>query len=356
MKKRTLWPAAWLLGAMLLAPQSTVERATGERLLDVRANYCNLTDPQGRIIYTPMIGGLDAVTRRAWYSRMAGAGATHVVFGPAGSYVDPANPWPAFDFWNDLPRFRALVLEALGTRSADGRGFRPVLFIGPDAAPRARIDRDWPRLAESIRDLLPFVILVPGWEPVTGGWRSAELSYALTRGRAIFGPESHWFAHFSPGRFSGQSDPPDADDPWKGDAREFWRSAGGEHVEGLLFQTPHGAAVLGPCARSVDDGAGRGLRYPAGCWKESFESALSRVGAGQCVDPYGQRSPCDWPKRRVVLFETVAYEAFRGKATDADARRIATEADSLCRAYAVRCGFGNGVPQAPGSALAGVEP
>lgn len=331
-------------------PPASVERATGADLLRIRGNYANLYDPETfQPIYDPALPGVDEATLDRWLATHRANGTTHVFIGPLQAGVTyPGIPWTNPDWLNNPAGVRAFVERLLATPSADGKGFRPVIFLGPDFDVRPYIEQWWPGIAAALDGLQDFIIYVPGWEPVIGGWPSADVSYALTRGKALFGPSSHWFLHLSPGRPTAASNPPEANDPWQSDEAGMWFSHGGQYLEGLLYQTEHGRAVHEPCsaARSVPkvvDGVS-GLAWPADCWANRFDDIVARLGAGFCSNDIGHGYPCGWRRVIVVLFETVGYESIRLQTQPGVDRRVATDGKRICDHYGVVCGFGNGLP------------
>jgi hypothetical protein len=298
-------------------------RVTGDARLVVKGNFCNLLDADGRVIYTPALPGASDAVFRDWMRRQAAAGSTHTFFGaPGGGEAYPGVEWKNPDYWRDLPALRAFIERILDTPAADGRGFRPVLFVGGDRFADAHFDQ-WPALARALDGLHQFLILVPAWEPVQGGWTSAQLSAALTRLHELF-PAAALAWHGSPGRWSGASDPLEPDDPWKGDERAFYTSHGGEWIDLVLYQTPHGGAVARDCRPDARD-----------CWLQAWRQGLVDLGTGRLA---GRRL-------RIALFETVAFEFFRRQATSEDARTAASRAGEVCRELNVTCGFGNGLPR-----------
>jgi hypothetical protein len=340
----------------------SIPRASGDELLRYRGCLLNAFDSRGWPVWTPSLPGVlsrsdGSIVWAEWAQLLGDCGATHVPIGgfdvgggPAYHAADGARTPPETDNpdWRQSPaKVRALAEKLLSTPSADGKGFRPVIFLSGGALRREIIDRQWPALAAALDGLQDSVIYVPAWEPVAGEATSRELSYALERGKALFGERSHWFLHLSPGRNDGASRPLEADDPWQGRASSFFARHGGQFVEGLLFQTPHGRAVTEPCARTLSgsDSHGDGAVYPGACWLKEFEDAVSRLGAGVCLDDLGHRRPCEGRRLRVVLFETNTYEFFRKKSDAADGRRIASEARRVCDSYGVECGFGAGIPE-----------
>jgi hypothetical protein len=320
----------WIIGLLFAAvsalPPSSPPRATHAEMLDVRANFCDLRDASGRVICTPELPGAPPDVYADWIGRTRAAGATHIVLGPftPGPWY-PAAPWANPDFESDPAALRAFLVRLLDTPSASGKGFTPILFLdGGGRDPKPRIDRVWPKLAAALEGLRDRVIIVPAYEPVEGHWTSAQLSDALTAAKRHF-PESVLAYHGSPGRLSGASDPLEPDDPWRGDRAAFYQSHGGEAIEIALYQTEHGRELYDRTSCDADQ---------TSCWRNHWQEYVTRIGAGT----HG------WRKLSLVLFETVAYEAFRGQSTPDDAKRIANAAKEICDRYGVKCGYGNGLP------------
>lgn len=296
--------------------------ATGERLLDVRGNFCNLWDAEGRIVYTPALpGAVDAGCFDDWMRIQREAGSTHVFVGPfEGGPAYPGVPFPNPNLLSDPPALRRFIERILNTPSADGDGFRPVLFLdGGGRDPRPRIERDWPTIFAALDGLQPYVIVIPAWEPVVGDWSSADVSYAL---RAI--PDGWTIGyHGSPKRLVGSSNPIEPDDPWRGGEAEFYKSHGGEKIQIAFYQTEHGDAIYTDCDAADD-----------ACFLNRWEDYVARIGAGLN----------GWRVLTLVAFETVAYEAFRGKATSQQAREVASRLKRIADTWGVNIGYGNGLP------------
>jgi hypothetical protein len=328
-----------LLSALSVTPE--IAPADRARLLDVRGNFSNLRDSAGRVVYTPALPGAPPPVYEEWMRLLREAGSTHVFFGPpSGGEAYPGVDWENPDFWEDLPAFRRFIEKVIATPAADGRGFRPVLFVGDDTFAHSRFDR-WDDLARALEGLRSHLIVLPAWEPVSGGWTSAQVSRALEALHAHF-PESVIAFHGSPERVSGASHPTEADDPWRGVDADFYRAHGGQHISLAFYQAPHGREIYqGDCDEGPLHGA---TPAQARCWLHRFQAFVARAGAGED----------GWRRLEgVVLFETVAYETFHpapwlpgdGRQTLEVARRIATRAKRVCDTWQVRCGFGNGLPE-----------
>lgn len=312
-----------LVSWALIAAQASgpVAPATDADLHNVRANFCNLIDAKGRVIFTPFAISLSRAERDDWWQRQRDAGSTHTVLSPTISY--PGSPISGRDYYAEPDLFAAYVSEALNTRSANGRAFTPILILDHGGAGlRDRIDRFWPGIRASLGDDAARVIVVPGWELIAGQATSAELSYAIGQLHALGFP--HIWMHFSPDRASGASRPLEADDPWRGDLPSFWTTGTGLHVEGLLWQSHAVKPDDDRCDPASD-----------ACWLKSWAEVVSRVGKGS----HG------WRAVHLAYFEGPAFHFYRGQSDAAFARRIALKAKAVCDKLGVACGFGNGVPR-----------
>lgn len=307
--------------------------ATGEAVLHMQACFCNLRDSQGRIIYTPELPGAPEDVFKEWFSVMTAAGCTHVVVGdfePGPIY--PGAPWSNPDLWNDMGKLRAFLVDIMQQKAADGYGYRPVVFLDNGSkSPMGRINQRWPEFIAAMRDLLPHMILVIAWEPVVGDWRSIEVSQALLLLKSL-APEAIVFGHGSPTRWVASSNPIETDDPWQGGEADFFLKHGGEFLQGWMYQTQHGRDIYTPCTCPNKN---QQFGHLDTCWLNRFEDGVARLGAGF----HG------WRVVRVVLYETVAYEAFRNQATPADAVMVATAGATVGKLWNVKLGYGNGLPK-----------
>jgi len=300
-------------------------RPTGEDVLHVLANFCNLRDRYGRVIFGPTITGLPLAERMDWYARQRDAGSTHCVLTPGSpDATDYEGSVPMPKLLANPMEFRKFVLEALETPSASGKGFCPIIIIDEGHRdPRARIDAYWSNLIDAIRDLLDHCIIVPGWELIKESqWRSSDYSYAL-KALHSFGV-IHLWAHLSLSRASGASNPLEADDPWQGSEQGFWKEHGGEYLEGLLYQADPLRDGDNPNCDPTDDN----------CWLNRLEDVIPRIGNGMN----------GWRVVRLCLFENIAYHYYRGRASNTLVRDMATAGKKMADRYGVKMGFGNGLP------------
>lgn len=331
-------PAVVVQPPVIVEPPAPPVRATGAQLLDYKGCLGTLRDSANRVVWTPALPGAPVDVRAEWYQLLREAGCTHVPIGPFGP--GPSYPgivaWNNPDWLNDPAAIRGLVEELLNTPSADGLGFRPVIFTdGGPRNPKPRLQAFFPVLSQALEGLDDYVIVVPaGWEPVVGDFTSAEVSWALETWHA-YRPRSLIGYHGSPGRLVGSSNcTPDTpgcahgyedDDPWKGGEAEFYRSHGGEFISIALYQTPHGDALYRPCDPDNEDGS---------CWANRFQDYVSRIGTGF----HG------WRVLTLVLFEVGTYETTHGRRPVADTRPVVRLGQQVCQKWNAPCGYGDGLP------------
>ncbi len=301
-------------------------RPSREEVLDYRGHLANLKDAEGRVIWTPALPGATEEVKHDWLARIAAAGGTHVPIGPfTPGAVYPGIPWDNPDWTNDAAAIRRLVESILSTPTPDGHGLIPVLFLDSGTrAPRPRLARIYPVVVRALDGLWDAVVTVPaGWEPLAGGWKSIDVSWALERWHQA-APGAIVAFHGAPGWPTGASRAPhEPDDPWQGDERRFFTEAGGEFVDMLLYQTPHGPDVYESCGPADQD-----------CYLARWAHYVERIGAGG----HG------WRQLRIVAFETCAYEFFREQVDAGACRDVAARMQAVCAEAGVACGFGNGLP------------
>ena len=294
-------------------------------VLNYRGHLCNLKDSAGRVIWTPSLAGATPEIRKEWLETIAAHGGTHVPVGPfEGGPSYPGVEWGNPDWTRDAFSIRSLVFDILNTKTLAGHGMVPVVFLdGGGPRPKPRIQEFYEVAHEALADLYESVMVVPcGWEPVVGSWTSAEVSYALKLWHAI-APESIIAYHGSPARLVGSSNPVESDDPWQGGESEFYKTHGGEHIDIALYQTPHGRELYEECDPNNES-----------CWLDRWRDYVTRIGGGLN----------GWRRLPIVLFESVAYEYFRGQKTSDDARTVASRAKTVADAAGVEVGYGNGLP------------
>lgn len=316
-----------MLGGVTPIPvPPAVPRPTHADVVFVQANFCNLSDSKGRPMFDPFLLSLPPEEREDWYRIHRDNGSTHLYIAPNVHYDEYTNRYgiPPSETLHDPAAFRAYVEEVLSHPSATGRGFVPIIFMDEGGAhPRSRIDTYWAPLLEALRDVLPYCIIVAGWELVKASeWTSADLSYGLKAIQAI-GVDHHWW-HGSQGRACGSSNPVEPDDPWQGGEKDFWYTHGGEDLEGMLYQsyTVRDGETL-DCDPASDD-----------CWINRWLDVIPRLSLGMN----------GWRVVHLCLAEGPAYYFTRGQCSSATAREWATIGKRHADALGARVGFGNGLP------------
>lgn len=311
-----------------------VPRATGADLLTYRGWLGGLRDSMGRVVWTPALPGAFPSVIDEWLSLLRNAGVTHVPIGPFGP--GPAYPgivsWDNPDWRTDAASIRGLVETLLSTPSADGKGFRPVIFTdGGPRNPRPRLASFFPVLSQALEGLDPYVIVMPaGWEPVVGDFSSADVSWALETWHAMR-PNSVIGYHGSPTRLVGSSNPLEPDDPWQGGESIFYTSHGGEFIQIALYQTPHGDALYRPC---TCPNAAQPFGHEDECWLNRFEDYVARIGTGFH----------DWRVLPLVLFEVSTYEVTRGQRTPAEGLAVVRAGKTVADKWSCPIGYGDGIP------------
>lgn len=294
-------------------------------VLRYRGLLANLRDSAGRVVWTPALPGAPLDVQDEWLRLLSSAGATHVPIGP----FDPGPTYPGVawanpDWRNDASAIRLLVLKILQTPGLDGIGLRPVVFLDSGGrSPRTRLTSFMAVAVQALEGLWESVLVVPtGWEPVVGDWPSVDVSWALTRWHA-YAPQSIIGYHGSPARLVGSSNPVEPDDPWQGAESDFFKTHGGQYIQIALYQTPHGRELYEECSPEAD-----------ACWLNRWSDYVARIGGGLN----------GWRRIPLVLWETCAYEFFRGQVSDAQCREVAARGERVFRQWGVTPAYGNGWP------------
>lgn len=322
----TLIPAA-----VPYTPRGSV-RLTGRALLQVAGSMCNLDDGWGNgdksIIYTPVTTTVYVRERPRfdrWVDVLRGDGSTHILLNVPDGDPSYGNVWQQPDLWHDLTTYRR-VLETL----LDA-GLAPMIWLdhgGSDPLPRIR--ERWPRFADAMRGLEPYIVGIIACEPVVGDWTSYEVSEALKLLKRLM-PTMAIGYHGSPERLVGSSNPVQSDDPWQGAEAEFYTTHGGEHIDIAFYQTAHGRSLYESCGHHTVDDFDNGR---CTCAMNRWADYVRRIGGGY----HG------WRVLPLCGLETVTYEFIRWQTTSAQARDVATRMTQVADLFGVTVGCGNGPP------------
>lgn len=321
-----------------------------------RGNICGMRDSDGDVIFDGDIPGVPQSKRLDWYARKRAAGLYDVVLAAKGGYD------PRWKF--DYTRNPAKLLELW--REATAQGFRVTWFLSSgDSHTAGDIDDYFGTLIDALAETHLKAFWTPAWEPVPGGWTSADLNHALQVMTAHLPAGAVIAVHLGDTRPTFNSNPVEPDDPWrvwswgvlddKGELRvqgtcdndrcrsehpvgrwdgrepDAWSLRSGYNgvptfgwrVGMLLYQTESGGPLLR--ARDYPD-----RTYPEhpGYLARLYEISIRTLTGGR-----------GWRPARVVLFESIAWDYYNGYATEADGARIAAEVAALGFTE-----FGNGLP------------
>lgn len=327
----------------------------------VMADFCNLKDARGRVMFTSVLAALPVAEQEEWIDILTRGPATHIVLSIESGYPGYA---PTVNFYTSgrMAEWLQTLDRVLAAKNSLGQPITPVVFLhSGDGFPGLDYFRGV--LAQIPSSYYTRVVWVSAWESVAGGYSSRQFRDSNDEIRALLGPAPLLAAHLSPGRLSFSSNPGEPDDPWRrwcvnvgphndycypgmGDAADRDRA---EHPEGFwagdemaCYRTGWGADRKQPHPFDVllwqSDAIRPGTVFdvndgPMGRAKE----VIDRVVGGRPPAP-------DWfaglPKRPVpVAYETVAYYQIRGQGDSAYAREVATFLKGLGFV-----GFGNGLP------------
>lgn len=166
-----------------------------DQVLAVNADFCNLWDSQGRIIFSPFLLTLmdqhDPLADE-WFAKFRDAGDTHIVV--AVSYDYRSYYIQGRDFHDRMGDFRTYLREIIK------RGFIPIIKLGADGQDAnpggGTYGYPWTiahlhDIIEPLRDLVPYALWDPGWEVAGGGggdWTGIEVTNFGRALRDALGP------------------------------------------------------------------------------------------------------------------------------------------------------------------------
>lgn len=325
----------------------------------IRENFGSMRDRQGRLMFQIFIGRLwldgDLASIDDWMARAKDAGLTYF---SVGTYSGDYHSYPlrGFDFRGQMDKFASMLDYLQRYPAADGGAFRFSWHMtdgGSGAALEYVKAREW---ADAVRKFEPYLVPGPGWETVGGcsDW-TTEINLTWLKSIDAAFKVAPSFTHNCPGRLALSSFPVEPTDPYHGDeVGSYSPPHGGELPRYVFFQFEHGRAVTTSCGRTVDDGSGRGLKYPPpdDCALSRFDDVVARAGAGICADDYGHGTLCGWRYAKSsrplfpVAFEGCTMDLYAG-GTDLDCdERLANAALRVYEFYGVTPMFGSGLPTA----------
>lgn len=165
-----------------------------ERIINVKANLCNLYDADNNPIFEPMINWLILIKESKaldWVNRAKAAGSTHYNLAIACNYKN--NPVPGMDFTNDLGTF-SNIIDWIKTRGLipivklafDGQGFDP---NGLTYGWQWGMD-NLGRIADGLSKHVDSVLWSTGFDGCFPDWSPQQTIDMLRKMRTVFGSEA----------------------------------------------------------------------------------------------------------------------------------------------------------------------
>lgn len=172
-----------------------------DRIINVKANLCNLYDAGGNPIFEPMINWLilnDQNKARDWTGRAKSAGSTHYNLALACNYRN--NPVPGMDFTQDLGTFSNIIdwVKAQGLipiikLAFDGQRFDPNgLTYGWEWGMR-NVDR----IANGLHKHNDSVLWSTGFDGCFPDWNPDQTTQMLRKMRSAFGSTAQLDTEFA---------------------------------------------------------------------------------------------------------------------------------------------------------------
>lgn len=356
-----------------------VQPVPGDRM-NFRASMCSTRDGAGVVVFDPIYFGTAWVA--GWRDRIDAClddkrrrGITAVLLAVQGGYRDYLNG-ETFDFHANPSELNLLA------RYVRDRGFVPIIMVGTadGGTDREIYDGTMQRVCDALKELATSAWFCAGYEQNMdrgGGYTAKNMDDALLLMRRRLGPDaklllwlqpnrctpaSYWGSDFTakphapiPIRWIGT--PPrdgawiDADDPYEGQEQGAFYVSGGLEIDGVWYQTPHGAdgpSYVGGGPGTDGHGQPRYIDRVIECCDRFLPRGTPMPGAAGHIDGSGHVhgpvcpswSAPDWfarerPRGRPVFIvgETVPYEYIRdqqGRATGNPPGQCSDDAVRAC--------------------------
>lgn len=302
--------------ALLCGSSSTLPAVpTRAQVCGVRTSFQGLTvnvPGYGSIPWFDVFyGSLDAHARQIVTRAKKSAGDTHLLLALSYNYANDngfSYPIPGADYTQNLPGFRALVVEALQSFTSvciylagDGQTYAP--DGGTYGYPW--LMANLPRIMDGLRDLVPYVSFCHGFELISNGaWSPDDFESAVLATRALI-PNGYIASHIGTytwwGDKAGTSGGPIAD--WSGPAGQAidicfeegdapfvdangnptndgfsdgWQQRAHAHIQDAKNIEPRNRVVF-----EWPIGTPRGPRYPIALELDAFRWTRERVSVGE---------------------------------------------------------------------------
>lgn len=171
----------------IVLPSLSFNKPSRERILNVKANLCNILDATGLPIFEPFISTLfmqDMNRANDWIARLKKAGSTHITVEITGDY-DEYLPWYGgrypiigLDFTNDIPSFRKFLAWIIA------QDLIPIVKSGCDGQNYSSVGKTYgwswgmqnmPRIYQQLIDFNETVLWSTGYDGCFPDWSEDQL-------------------------------------------------------------------------------------------------------------------------------------------------------------------------------------
>lgn len=287
-----------------------------DRIINVKANLCNLYDADNNPIFEPMINWLvinDRAKAKDWTDRAKANRSTHYNLAIACNYRN--NPVPGLDFTNDLSTFSQIIdwiksqgLIPIVKLAFDGQGYDPNGFTYGWQWGMDNIDR----IANGLSKHIDSVLWSTGFDGCFPDWNPDQTVQMLRRMREVLGTSAQIDTEFAgPGTW------------------------GYIHLgNGSSDWTPDKLGILDHFSLEAET-------FPVDTGVPAQQIATRLLGPNCLIGPQTPYYLAGLDKTvGINVYETVAYWFYNSReATSEDAIQVATDMAK----YGFKC-FGNGIP------------
>ena len=309
-----------------LPPLGSFSQPSRNKIVNVKANFCNLRDSEDIPIFDPFIDYLiinNSSKAQDWIARLKDTDTTHINLDISGDYAEnlgwaPRYPIPGSNWTNDLSSFMRILDYVLNA------GFIPIVHLAADGQ---RFDPigltygwQWgmnnvPRIIHELNDYIPEVLWNTGWDGCFPDWSPYQTTQFLIMLRGVLGDKGQISTEFGGPGTVGYCH--------LGNGGADWILPGMIEVDSFFIE----CNTFPPDSTGIQQTASRMLG-PA-------SKNIEPNNAG----PYYLSSPRPRGDMAVIMFETCAYQAIRKQITPQDAKNAA----SFCKNFGFNQ-FGNGQP------------
>jgi hypothetical protein len=304
-------------------PPLSFSQPSRDKIVNVKANFCNLRDAEDIPIFDPFIDWL--ITNNPnkaadWVFRLKDADTTHINLDISGDYAENLGwsdryPIPGTDWTHNLDGFKRILDYVLNRNfipiihlAADGQGFDPVgLTYGWQWGMN-----NVPHIIYELRDYIPLALWNTGWDGCFPNWTPDQICRFLIMMRANLGEHGQIATEFGGPGTVGYSH--------LGNGGSDWYLPGMIEVDSFFIELN---------------------TYPPD--NEGVSQTATRLLGPDSLhcphEPYYLAQPRPRGPMAIIMFETCAYQAIRKQITPLNARQTGNQT-----AFFGFKQFGNGQP------------